>query len=192
MNVEVIFEPILFFDTFIRLLVIKLSSPVADHIFKFITNFGSVWAFVILAAIISLLLIVNKKRIEAAFLVICLFTSWRLMLALKLIFGRERPAGEHLVIAKGLSFPSGHAMVSIAFYGFLVYLIATGSQNRWSRVVAALISIFILFIGISRIYLNVHYASDVIGGFLFGALVLLIFINIYKWVKVKLVSGRRW
>ena len=187
MSLDVLLERILFFDTFTRSLVVKLSSPVMDHIFKFITSFGSGWAFVILGTIISLLLIVNKKSIAAAFLVICLFTSWRLMLVLKLLFGRERPVGEHLVIAKGLSFPSGHAMVSIAFYGFLIYIITTGRQDRWSRVLAVLIGIFIFLIGLSRIYLNVHYATDVIAGFLFGAIVLLVFIKIYKWVKSQLV-----
>lgn len=77
------------------------------------------------------------------------------------------------------SFPSGHSMVSMAFYGYLVYLIYKYVKNKyikWTSI--TLLSILIFLIGISRIYLGVHYTSDVVGGFLISIAYLIIYINI--------------
>jgi membrane-associated phospholipid phosphatase len=102
-------------------------------------------------------------------------SSLVLMFALKQFFHRERPLVPLLQEAKGLSFPSGHALMSFAFYGLLIYMCWEGYENKLVRI--ALVTILLLtifFIGLSRIYLRVHFASDVIAGFCLG-LIWLIF-----------------
>jgi undecaprenyl-diphosphatase len=86
--------------------------------------------------------------------------------ALKSFFGRERPH-EPLHIEEGFSFPSGHAMVGVIFYSFLIYLlagkIASAAVRRWLYAAGG---ILMLFIGMSRVVTNAHFLSDVIGGYL--------------------------
>ena len=95
--------------------------------------------------------------------------SLGLMLMLKLIIHRARPADPLLKMVRGYSFPSGHALMSMVFYGLLIYIIRHELKNR---LVGGVISIFLMFlilmIGFSRIYLRVHYATDVIAGLAIG------------------------
>ena len=99
----------------------------------------------------------------------------------KNIFERSRPIGINLIEETGLSFPSGHSMVGLAFYGFIIYLIyKLISNKRKKQLFTIILSIIILLIGFSRIYLGVHYFTDVIGGFLLGIIYLTIYINIIK------------
>lgn len=88
---------------------------------------------------------------------------------LKLVFRRPRPDVLRLVEQSGYSFPSGHAMNSMIFYGLAAYLLVRRGRH-WSRyLVAGFVAVLVLLIGLSRIYLGVHYASDVLAGFLIGA-----------------------
>ncbi len=85
---------------------------------------------------------------------------------LKFIVQRPRPEGFRLIAETGYSFPSGHSMISMAFFGLLVWLIWKYGHNRsLARVWCVLLSIVIVMVGVSRIYLGVHYASDVLAGF---------------------------
>jgi membrane-associated phospholipid phosphatase len=96
-------------------------------------------------------------------------TSLGLMFGLKYFFGRPRPDVPLLFEAEGMSFPSGHALFSITFYGLIIYLIYKGVKNaplRWGLI--SLLVILMLLIGFSRVYLRVHYATDVIAGFAVG------------------------
>lgn len=100
---------------------------------------------------------------------------------LKEIVQRPRPEGFRLVAESGYSFPSGHSMVSMAFYGLLVWMIWHYEKNKILRVLfAGGFSLIIVFVGISRIYLGVHYASDVLAGFA----VSLVWIMVYTRVVV--------
>src|SRR6478672_3396821 len=98
-------------------------------------------------------------------------SSLGLMFLLKHSFNRERPAIPLLKEAAGLSFPSGHALMSVTFYGLIIYIVfKTYRDKDWKWIVIALLLLLILVIGTSRVYLRVHYASDVLAGFCIGFL----------------------
>lgn len=85
---------------------------------------------------------------------------------IKALVRRPRPDGFRLVAETGFSFPSGHSMAAMAFYGLIVWLIWRSAMDRKHRMeLSAVFALVIVLIGASRIYLGVHYASDVIGGF---------------------------
>jgi len=108
-------------------------------------------------------------------------SSVLLMYILKNLFGRERPLIPLLNEARGLSFPSGHALMSVTFYGLLMYLTWDNIKNKaikWTLLI--LLTLLIILIGFSRIYLRVHYTSDVIAGFSMGFIWLVIAIYTSK------------
>lgn len=119
--------------------------------------------------LIAYFLFVRKHKWYSIKVPAIALTSLGLMFGLKHFFGRPRPDVPLLFEANGLSFPSGHALFSITFYGLLVYICYKSVKNpglRWGLIVFLLI--LILLIGFSRVYLRVHYASDVIAGFAVG------------------------
>ena len=98
---------------------------------------------------------------------------------IKHIIRRPRPNVLRLVEESGYSFPSGHSMVSMAFYGIIIYLVYKNVSNKYLKwILIILLSLLILSIGFSRIYVGVHYFTDVAGGFLLGLAYLIIYINI--------------
>jgi membrane-associated phospholipid phosphatase len=110
-------------------------------------------------------------------------SSLCLMFLLKLSFNRPRPSIPVLTEVSGLSFPSGHALMSFAFYGLLIYIVWHEVKNRWLQ--WTLIIFFLLLIhviGFSRVYLRVHYASDVLAGFAVG----FIWLVLSLWVILRL------
>lgn len=132
----------------------------------------------ILITVLSLPLLKNKK--QTLFIAINLISSAAINTGLKMIFHRQRPL-DMLINETGYSYPSGHSFVSIAFYGFIIYLIINSKiEKKKKYIITGLLSLLILTIGTSRIYLGVHYPSDVLGGFAGGLLYLLIFIKIYR------------
>ncbi len=105
-------------------------------------------------------------------------SSLGLMFGLKFLFDRPRPLMPLLFDAKGLSFPSGHALMSVTFYGLLIYITFKTIKNRplrWTLIIMLLL--LVLIIGFSRVYLRVHYASDVIAGYCVGFLWLVICVH---------------
>lgn len=99
--------------------------------------------------------------------------------ALKFLIQRPRPDGFRLATETGYSFPSGHSMISMAFYGLLIWMIWKYEKDNILRHVwCCLFAVIIVMVGISRIYLGVHYASDVIGGFCASVLWLAFFTKV--------------
>lgn len=145
-------------------------------IMKGITWCGSAICL-ILVSFLSFFIFKNKKT--SIFVWINLISITILNQALKFILHRPRPTDFRIIEENGYSFPSGHSMASIAFYGFLIYLIYKKINNKYLKWgLICFLSILILVIGISRIYLGVHYTSDVLAGFLISIAYLILFISI--------------
>ena len=155
-----------------------LISDTITPIAKVITQMGG--AIALLTITIALLLFLKNKKIGIA-IAINLIVATILNLVLKHIVQRPRPTEYRMISETGYSFPSGHSMVSMAFYGFLIYLIYKQVENKkvkWGLIIA--LSILIATIGISRIYLGVHYTSDVLAGFTISVSYLIVYTSIVK------------
>ena len=181
-NKEIMYGDIIGYKLISTFLISDFVTPIA----KFITNFGGA-IFLSIATVMLFLFIKNKKiglSIISNIVIIAVLNQ-----LLKRILQRPRPTEFRIVEETGYSFPSGHSMVSMAFYGYLIYLIYRYIKNKyikWSLIV--LLSILICLIGISRIYLGVHYTSDVLGGFLLSISYLVVYISLIKNLKIKNIT----
>ena len=153
-----------------------LMSDLTTSIFKVITNLGGGLFIIVLA--FSLFLIIKRREVGLViFANLGIITLLNLLL--KNIVSRPRPSDFRIIEESGYSFPSGHSMISMAFYGLLIYLIYKNFKNKyikWSLIVV--LSLLIILIGISRVYLGVHYLSDVLAGFLLAISYLIIYISV--------------
>ena len=138
--------------------------------FTFVTHLGDRNAYIVFTILLAGFYLVKHRSWK-----FILQTTVVLMLAtlsnivLKRVINRSRPNLEHLVTVNTLSYPSGHSMSAMAFYGFLIFLCLRYSMPRWVRYLfVTILVLLILSIGISRIYLGVHYPSDVAAGFIGG------------------------
>ena len=160
-------------DDYIYHHISKLISPSFTFFFKFITKLGS--ASVLIGIIIATFIIFKNKRIGLYMSInlVCIFILNQL---LKFFFERPRPIDLMIIEESGYSFPSGHSMVSMAFYGFIIFLLWKYLKNNKLKWFYTILLIFlIVLIGISRIYLGVHYATDVIAGFYISIAYLIVF-----------------
>lgn len=168
---EIMNGDIIGYEIISKFLISDFVTPIA----KFITNFGGA-TFLIVLTIALFIVIKNKKIGVSIFSNLVIVTILNQLL--KGILQRPRPTEYRIIEETGYSFPSGHSMISMAFYGYLIYLIYKYVKNKyikWTSIVV--LSLLICTIGISRIYLGVHYTSDVLGGFLISISYLVIFIS---------------
>lgn len=171
---EIMKGDIIGYELVSRFLIGDVATPVA----KVITQLGGA-IFLITLTIILILFIKNKKIGISIFSNLAIITV--LNQILKRILQRPRPTEFRIIEEAGYSFPSGHSMVSMAFYGYLIYLIYRYIENKYIKwLLIVLLSILICLIGISRIYLGVHYTSDVLGGFLLSISYLVVYISLIK------------
>lgn len=173
-NKEIMYGDIIGYKLISTFLISDFVTPIA----KFITNFGGA-IFLSIATVMLFLLIKNKKIGLSIISNIVIITVLNQLL--KRILQRPRPTEFRIVEETGYSFPSGHSMVSMAFYGYLIYLIYRYIKNKYVKwTLITILSILICLIGISRIYLGVHYTSDVLGGFLISISYLVVYISSIK------------
>lgn len=150
--------------------IVSFRTPALTHFFQVITDMGDLYGYMIATALIAIVVIVKFRNWQIIVQLMAVTILAALSnLALKRVINRARPEIEHLVVVKSLSYPSGHSMSAMAFYGFLIYLTFRIKMPRWLRWLLCLVFLFlILAIGLSRIYLGVHFPSDVLGGFTAG------------------------
>lgn len=163
-------ETLAAYDQNITDYVISHRSPALTNYFIFVTHVGDIYGYlVVLVASVLISLLVFKRWKYVAQITIVLALSAVSNMILKRFIDRARPGIEHLVSVETLSYPSGHAMSAMAFYGFVIYLFYRFKMNLFLKVmVMLLLFLLILSIGISRIYLGVHFPSDIAGGFIAG------------------------
>lgn len=149
--------------------------------FEAMTPLVSTTIFVVLLAAFAILfLFVFRKRLEPLLLLINLAVAFGLYKGLKALFERPRPSVDALIEAAGSSFPSGNALMSASFYGLIAFLLFRQWKRRspviaWA--VATIGIVLIVLIGVSRIYLGVHYPSDILAGYAIGAAWMLICVS---------------
>ena len=170
------------FDHFIYSSVTFVKNDYFTGFYKFITMFASE---IIVFFIALLFLLIFKNKRYGIFVIFNAFNILILNILLKLIFMRDRPYDLMIITETGYSFPSGHAMCALGFYGFIIYLTWHFNLEKKVKIIfTILLSILIVLLGVSRVYLGVHYASDVLAGYMVSAAYLIIYINfINKYLK---------
>lgn len=166
----VLYDDIGAFDEWGYFIIRQHASPLLDELMLWTTFLGDT-KFVIIpvTGLFVYYTFINPRKWDAIKVLVISIGCTSLNLLLKYLYGRERPFHDHLVEATNLSFPSGHAMFSMAFYGGLIYFITKANQRAIVKIISVLLlSVIILSIGISRVYLGVHYTSDIVAGFSAG------------------------
>lgn len=177
------------FDTKIGSLFYNRGSDLLTKIVIAFTTIGNPITVAILVVIVAGLVLVLKRDWKSTvwyILTVALGAGVLNSLA-KTIFQRVRPELSHLIEQDGHSFPSGHVMGSVIYFGALAYLIYYFHQNKSPQIKQSLIGltvIFVILMGISRLYLGVHYPSDIIGGYSLGSAVLTLAIYYHpRWLQ---------
>ena len=158
------------FDEVVRNFVHQSAFPALTSAMQLASFLGSTLFLVIFGVIIVITLYLKKHRHGAVIFTITTIGSSVLMVILKLAFKRPRPQPFFdTILPASYSFPSGHSLASFCFYGALAAILAARTDKLWLQITVWIsAAIMVLLIGISRIYLGVHYPSDVLAGFVVG------------------------
>ncbi|WP_102271905.1 phosphatase PAP2 family protein [Cytobacillus massiliigabonensis] len=176
------------FDQFISFFVTGILKEFSYPFFTLMDRIGSKLGIGMVSLLFILWLWIKKRDYLAmAIFVFAVAFGNELNKWLKNAAGRPRPDLEHLVAVKSLSFPSGHAMMGMILYMMIAYIIMSGLESRTLRwLIGVLAGIWILFMGISRVVMQVHYPSDVAAGFAMGFIWVTIWISLYELYKTNL------
>lgn len=163
--------------------IVTTQNPMGVGIFSWLTHLGGL-VFIFIASVIIIVWLIWRLWLEEALLFGAgIFFAGLLTQFLKLLIGRMRPPDGARVLWDGYSFPSGHALGATVFYGFLLFLILRYSKNNWIRkLFSAILPLLILLIGASRVYLGVHWVTDVIAGWAIGGIILAAIIKIVGYI----------
>ncbi|MBA4383792.1 MAG: hypothetical protein C0410_03585 [Anaerolinea sp.] len=165
--------------------LISQTSLLGDHVFSMITFLGNALIISIGTGLLGFWLAKQKKWNDLILMFSAVGGSALLNLALKNIFQRSRPIfPQAFSVETGFGFPSGHTMISLAFYGIVAYIALTYIKNRnWK--VLTIVGAFVVsvLIGFSRLYLGVHYLTDVLAGWAAGGLWLAVCILGDYWLQ---------
>ena len=173
---EVFYSDSVELDKYVFVFFANHTTPGLTSFMKRVTILGG-HQFLVPAnlSIIAYSYFIRRKKWFAIKTFAVAFSSLILMFALKAMFNRSRPLTPLLGEVAGLSFPSGHAFMSFTFFGLLIYVVYQQVENialRWTLIILLLAITFV--VGISRIYLRVHYPTDVLAGFSIGTMWLIL------------------
>jgi len=164
---EEIFQgELLRFDQQVRVAIHQHASPWLTTLMKVVTKLGSAWFIISLLVVVVLLFLRMGWRRAATWIALSVAGSALLDGTLKAAFHRARPTPFFGALPLSYSFPSGHALTSFCFYGVLAGLLTARIRNRYARgLIWVAAGVLVAAIGISRIYLGVHWPTDVIAGY---------------------------
>lgn len=165
-------------DNSISLFFSVHNNVTFTNIFKAISFICSP-KFMIVLNVLLFIFIIVKKKYKLFIIVLSSISSVIINNLVKIIVRRERPDYLRMVMEKSYSFPSGHAMISVLFFGSIIYLV-NKYNLKYKKLITFSLSTFVLLFGISRIYLGVHYLTDVVGGYLLGFIVLFLIIHLFE------------
>lgn len=182
------------FFTILILVLVKKELMIDYHGYKFASSFindnltkilrviticGSAKFLIGVTVGVAIVFLIKKEYRLAIYTILNILCAHLINTLIKYIIRRDRPVGHRLVSEKGYSFPSGHSMVGFAVYTFLIYLVYRNVKNKALKItLIILLSLLIFLIGFSRIYLGVHYTSDVLAGYLISFTYINMFIYI--------------
>lgn len=164
---EVLENETLAFDEGVRALIHGHASPALTLLIQWVTQLGSAIWLIVLGLGVAVSFTHAKRWRDAALFVVTMAGGITLNITLKLIFRRARPdAYFETPLPASYSFPSGHALLSLCFYGVVAYIIARSLSSLTARLLIWTIAALIVsLIGFSRVYLGVHYPTDVLASF---------------------------
>lgn len=170
------------FDVWTRPYVDTVANTKIYTMFRWMTEFGSFHVVFPLTMIVVLVFwLIFRDYLESLTFGLGVLTAHVLNQVLKEFIARERPSISVLLNAEGYSYPSGHSMVTIVCYGLIAYLISTKLTSYKARATVQIgLGSLVLLVGFSRYILNVHFLTDIVSGFLFGGIILFIFIWFHK------------
>lgn len=173
------------FDVLIIRSLESLSSGTMDMVMFIITELGSVWFLSVMSTVVlGVLWWKLKDKWGILFFIVAVGGGSLLTVLLKHFYSRERPSINPEIDAIGYSFPSGHSMGSLIFYGFVMYLVIRTRQKAWIEgLTVGILGVLIFFIGISRIYLGAHFPSDVLAGYIAGTIWLTLSLIALEWIQ---------
>ena len=168
------------FDETVLLHIHQLASPALDTLMVGITRLGDPRAVVPLTALIFCSLWWRNHRLEARFFALNAFGGAVLSNVLKLVFSKQRPRlWDSPIVETTFSYPSGHALGSMVLYGFVSYVLAT-LYPRYAAAFYAAATVLIITIGFSRLYLGVHWPTDILAGYGIGFLWITVCISLLR------------
>lgn len=180
-------DTVIAFDQTIQESVRGQLPNLSTRFFKLITVIGNTVSQIAIAIMSVTFCYLKKWYPQARFIAVNAIISGIFILSLKLIFQRVRPTLPHLVFAGGYSFPSGHSMGTFMIFGSIIILLQYYMPNSiWKLLCQGILGLLIFLIGLSRIYLGVHFPTDVLAGFIlaYGILNLTAYIFLAKdWLK---------
>ena len=172
------------FDTKIINFIQSFESDFLTTFLKTLTKIGNTKTVIVLTIIVFLFLLLKKYTHYGIYFVLNMISSWVIIDGVKYLVKRERPTMHRLISEKNFSFPSGHATATFIFWTLIIIFIVLTLNNIFKYIITILIISLIFIVGVSRIYLGVHFPSDILAGYLAGSFVVslsyLILNKIYK------------
>jgi membrane-associated phospholipid phosphatase len=170
-------------DTSVRDWLVERRSPALTAVLTAFTTIGSSVVLVSLACSVTVLLAATRRSAEAALVAGATAGALLLWPLLKNIVERTRPEDGHLVQVSSWAYPSGHSLASAVVFGVLAVLGYRRARTRATRVaIAVTAALLVAVVGVSRVYLGVHWPTDVLAGWLIGALWLAVCLWVYEWL----------
>ena len=166
-------------DTAVSQWLAGFDNSFFDWLMNAVSFLGKTVPSIVIVVTVVVLLFIFRRRLESLFVLLLALSGEGVTSLFKFLVDRPRPGGD--LLAGGTSFPSGHVVYSVVFFGFLAYL--APRLIKWPRVARTVQVILILLIllgGVSRVYLERHWPSDVLGGLLLGGLLLVPAIALFR------------